>query len=61
MARTRFCKKGIYGGQTYVFSHRNPQTGEVWSDDIPVVQFIRGKKVTYYGMWVPFDSVKWVV
>ena len=61
MARLMFCKKGIYGGQTYIFSHRNPQTGEVWSDDIPFTQFIGGKPVTMHGMWVPFDSVKWVV
>lgn len=60
MARTMFCKRGIYGGQTYIFSHRNPQTGEVWSDDIPVVEFVKGKPVTVYGDWVPFDSVKWV-
>ena len=60
MARTMFCKKGIYGGKTYIFSHRNPQTGEVWSDDIPVVQFINGKKVYFYGAWIPFDSVKWL-
>lgn len=59
MARLMFCKKGIYGGKTYIFSHRNPQTGGVWSDDIPFTQFIGSKLVTMYGKWVPFDSVKW--
>ena len=61
MARLMFCKKGIYGGKTYIFSHRNPQTGDVWSDDIPNMQIINNKPVIVYGMWVPFDSVKWVV
>lgn len=61
MARTMFCKKGTYRGKTYVFSHRNPETGEVWSDDIPDIQFVNGKSVMVYGDWVPFDSVKWVV
>lgn len=61
MARTMFCKKGIYGGKIYIFSHRNPQTGDVWSDDIPTLQIINNKPVKVYGMWVSFDSVKWVV
>lgn len=35
---------GRYDGKQYVFTHRNPHTGEVWSDDI--------------GEWVPSDQVK---
>lgn len=42
---------GIFKGKKCLFTHRNPVTGDVWSDDIPV-----GKE---FGAWVPFDSVDW--
>lgn len=44
---------GYYKGQKYVFTHRDPDTGELWGEDIPV-----GKNPTEYGKWVPGDSVK---
>ena len=42
---------GRYKGKQYVFTHRNPHTGEVWSDDIPDRQGEPGK-------WVPSDQVE---
>ena len=48
-----FARYGIYKGQKYVFSHRDPVTGELWGEDIPV-----GKSPVEYGKWVPGDSVK---
>ena len=33
-------------------THRDPQTGDLWGEDIPV-----GKKPTEYGCWVRADSV----
>ena len=35
---------GRYAGIECVFTHRNPHTGDVWSDDI--------------GEWVPSDQVE---
>lgn len=43
---------GRYKGKRYVFTHRDPQTGDLWSDDIPV-----GKNPVEYGGWVSADSV----
>ena len=48
-----FARYGIYKGQKHIFSHRDPVTGELWGEDIPV-----GKNPTEYGRWVPGDSVK---
>lgn len=59
MAKLMFHRNGYYKGKLLTFTHRNPETGEVWSDDIPFTQFIGSKLVTMYGKWVPFDSVKW--
>ena len=55
-------KYGIYGGNTYYFTHRNPKNGDVWSDEIPArIKYINGKKtVVEWGMWVATDKVKWL-
>ena len=45
------CQKGFFDGQEYTFSHFNPKTNEVYSDDIPFNDS--------YGRWVPNDSVTW--
>lgn len=45
MAELMFHRNGYYEGVLLTFTHRNPKTGEVWSDDI--------------GEWIPSDSVKW--
>lgn len=52
----KFCKVGTYKGRDYLFSHRNPQTNEVWSDDI----FAKNDAGKFFpGAWVPGDSVEW--
>ena len=48
-------REGMYGGKLYTFTHRNKETGEVWSDDIPV----KTDNGNSYGRWVKADSVKW--
>ena len=45
-------RRGRYKGKMYTFSRRDPQTGDLWGEDIPV-----GKKPVEYGCWVPADSV----
>ena len=45
-------RHGRYKGKMYTFTHRDPQTGDLWGEDIPV-----GKKPTEYGCWVHADSV----
>lgn len=44
---------GYYNGGKYLFTHRNPKTGELWGEDIPV-----GKNPIEYGKWVSGDSVR---
>lgn len=44
---------GWYKGKRYVFTHRDPETGDLWGEDIPV-----GQDPVEYGKWVPGDSVK---
>ncbi len=46
-----FAKKGMYDGEIYTFTHRDPKSGELWSDDIHV------KKTGEFGKWVSADSV----
>lgn len=43
---------GMYKGNNYLFTHRDPKTGYVWGEDIPV-------DLHAYGCWVPYDSVRW--
>lgn len=44
---------GFYNGGRYTFTHRDPQTGDLWGEDIPV-----GSSPVEYGKWVPADSVR---
>ena len=53
-------RTGMYGGKNYVFDHRDPKTGEVWSDDLPVYGGDNGKKVVGYGKWVDPKKIKWL-
>ena len=46
-------RKGMYAGNVYVFTCRDPKSGNVWSDDIP-----NGPKIPD-GRWVDADSVHW--
>ena len=55
MLKYEYGREGMYKGKLYTFTHRNPETGEVWSDDIPV----KTDKGNAYGRWVNPDSVKW--
>ena len=48
-----FARRGHYNGGIYTFTHRDPQTGDLWGEDIPV-----GKAPVEYGKWVPGDSVR---
>ena len=50
---------GNYGGKDYVFDHRDPKTGEVWSDDLPIYGGDDGKKIIGYGKWVDPNRVIW--
>lgn len=45
-------RKGRFNGKEYLFTHRNPKTGEVWSDEIKA-----GKDE--YGKWVASEKVVW--
>ena len=53
-------RTGMYGGKNYVFDHRDPKTGEVWSDDLPVYGSDNGKKIVGYGKWVDPKKIKWL-
>lgn len=48
-----FARYGYYGGSKYTFTHRDPATGDLWGEDIPV-----GKSPVEYGEWVSGDSVR---
>ena len=52
-AHVYFAKYGYYKGGRYKFTHRDPQTGDLWGEDIPV-----SKNPIEFGKWVPVDSVK---
>lgn len=52
-SRVYFARYGYYAGGKYTFSHRDPQTGDLWGEDIPV-----GKNPVEYGKWVPGDQVR---
>ena len=53
-----FARYGVYGGRAYTFTHRDPQTGNLWGEDIPEKND-KGKVVAY-GMWVPGDKVRFL-
>ena len=48
-----FARKGHYNGGNYTVTHRDPKTGDLWGEDIPV-----GKNPIEYGAWVPGESVR---
>lgn len=48
-----FARKGHCNGGNYTFTHRDPKTGDLWGEDIPV-----GKNPIEYGIWVPGESVR---
>lgn len=49
-------KVGMYNGKPYTFTHRNPKTGELYGEDIPV----SSKEYGVYGKWVPAEKVTFV-
>lgn len=49
-------RHGIWNGQKSVFTHRNPETGAVFGEDLA----IRIGKKLEYGRWVPADEVEFV-
>lgn len=53
---SKFTRIGYYDGAKYVFTHRDPKSGNVWSDDIPV----RILNTLTFGKWVPNDQVHWL-
>ena len=52
-SRVFFARYGYYNGGKYTFTHRDPQTGDLWGEDIPV-----GKNPIELGKWVSGDSVR---
>ena len=55
-ANTFTARLGMYDGQLYTFTHRNPSTGELWGEDIPVGRRDNGKPI--YGTWVRAEKVR---
>lgn len=49
---------GNYGGTVCLFTHRDPKSGQVWSDDIPITD--DNGKVVEWGKWVEPASVTWL-
>lgn len=45
---------GIYAGKKVTFTHRNPQTGEYWTDEL------RQNARSPLGMWVDSKGIKFV-
>ena len=52
-SRVFFARYGYYNGSKYKFTHRDPKTGELFGDDIPV-----GKNPVTFGKWVSGESVR---
>lgn len=44
--------KGIYHGDLYNFTHRNPKNGYLWADDL----YDHAQRM--FGKWVPAEKVK---
>lgn len=42
---------GIYAGKKVLFTHRNPQTGEYWTDEL------RQNSKSPLGMWVDSKNI----
>ena len=50
----RNARYGMVGGKTYLFTHRNPATGDLWAEDVPVHT---GDGLTF-GKWIKSGSVR---
>lgn len=48
-----FGKYGEFAGKTYLFTHRDPRSGKVWSDELIA-------KDGNLGRWLYPHKVKWV-
>ena len=44
----------MYAGKVYEFTHWDPESNKMWSDDVP-----NGPKIPD-GRWVKTDRIKWV-
>lgn len=53
----RFGRYGMYAGKKCFFTHRNPKTGVVWSDDIN--EYVH-KVGLIPGRWVNATLVQWL-
>ena len=52
-------RMGFYGGKLYTFTHRNPQTGELYAEDFAtVLKDAKGNKMRAWGKWLPADMVE---
>ena len=56
MLQKKIYRKGYYNDKTYKFTHRDPQSGYVYSPDIRV----RLDSSHFgYGMWIDPIHVRW--
>lgn len=55
MILEKFCKYGKVGGKMYCFTNWNPETNQVWSDELP-----SKIKDEPDGRWINMDSVRWM-
>ena len=51
-AHVKGARFGMYKGEKYTFTHRDPSTGKIWGEDVP-----NGKEL---GKWVAADSITWL-
>lgn len=52
-------RMGFYGGKLYTFTHRNPQTGELYAEDYQVsVMDSKNNRTRVWGKWLPADKVE---
>lgn len=56
MTQKKIYREGIYKNKKYKFTHRNPQTGEVYS---PYIRVIEGRQECF-GKWIDPSDVVWV-
>ena len=52
--KQEFRRRGMYAGKVYEFTHWDPESNKMWSDDVP-----NGPKIPD-GRWVKTDRIKWV-
>lgn len=43
---------GFVGGRKYLFTHRDPKSGEVWAEEC-----VDNSK--FLGCWMPYEKVTW--